>query len=149
MVEVNRPWYCLPQFLVVSDSDPCDPALRKLDREIEAMQHWSRPVLSYDTCAGWRLGWSNSCTDLARPARPNHSAMNIPLHEILQDMSTDELRALNDYDEIAESFLSDNFSYRDRTATDSLIADIKAQNLVLARFVSFLFWRFMLFAAVH
>ena len=62
-------------------------------------------------------------------------AMNIPLHEYLQDMSTDELRALNDYDAIAESFLSDNFSYRDSTATDSLITGIKAQNLALARFV--------------
>ena len=57
------------------------------------------------------------------------------MDEILQEMSLDELRALNDYDDIAESFLSNNFSYRDTTATDSLIADIKAQNLALARFV--------------
>ena len=61
--------------------------------------------------------------------------MNIQLDEILQEMSTDELNHLNDYDAIAESFLVRNFSYRDTTATDSLIADIKEQNLALARFV--------------
>ncbi len=61
--------------------------------------------------------------------------MSIPLNEILQEMSIDELRALNDYDAIAESFLTSNFPYRDSTATDSLITDIKAQNLALARFV--------------
>jgi hypothetical protein len=60
--------------------------------------------------------------------------MNIALHEILQKMSTDELQALNDYDGIAEDFLSQNFSYRDTTATDSLVAGIKDQNLTLARF---------------
>ena len=58
--------------------------------------------------------------------------MNID--EILQEMSTDELQDLNDYDDIAESFLSDNFSYRDTTASDSLIAFIKEQNLSMARF---------------
>lgn len=57
------------------------------------------------------------------------------LSGILQGMKTEELRLLNENDAIAEDFLdSQNFSYRDRTATDSLIADIKAQNLVLARF---------------
>ena len=61
--------------------------------------------------------------------------MNTQLDEILQGMNTGELNDLNDYDAIAESFLSSNFSYRDTTATDSLIADIKEQNLALARFV--------------
>ena len=46
MVEEKRPWYCLPQFLVVSD--PCDPALRTLDREIEERRNWNRPSISYE-----------------------------------------------------------------------------------------------------
>jgi hypothetical protein len=63
--------------------------------------------------------------------------MSQTLHQQLNEMSDFELRNLLN-DQISDDFLSTQYSYRDWSATNVVIGDIKAQNLEVARFAQIL-----------